>query len=97
MIGKTSQFFQPIDRTFQLYRYNQDRHTEPCARVSREDASYLLSCGFAKRLSKYQLVLAKHEDVVKLRGESCSIKESTILQALNGSEHHRAIIESWRS
>lgn len=84
----------PIDRTFQLFRHNQSRKSEPCARVSAQEALYLIDCRMARRLSKYQLVLAEPKDL-KLRDESCKITENTILMAIDGSAEHKAMIEAW--
>lgn len=84
----------PVDRTFQLFRHNQSRHTAPCARLSAKDAQYLLDCKFARRLSKYQIVLSAPK-TLELRGESCKITLHTILAAISGSERHKEMIEAW--
>lgn len=84
----------PLDRTFQLFRHDQDFRREPCARLSREDAQYLIDCGLAWRRSKYQVIL-KPATPLKLRGESCKITLETILKAISGSQAHKAMIEAW--
>jgi len=81
-------------RMYEVYRFNQRSSSPPCELIDSKTASYWLSCGFATRVSKWRLRLKKPQDV-KLRGESCSIRESTIHAALDRSKYHQSLIDAW--
>lgn len=88
-------------RMHAVYRFDQ-RGEEPNGFVSSEDAQYLLDCKLAFWGSRRKLILKKPDSRIKLRDQSCSITAwarrtdlSIVDRALGGSEHHRALIESW--
>lgn len=82
------------ERMFQVYRHDQSRKTNPHDVVDAATATYLLDCKFAKRLSKWQIVLAKPLPL-QLRGPSANIRESTIIAAVSGSRYHQSLIQAW--
>jgi hypothetical protein len=81
-------------RMHAVYRFDQ-RGEAPSGFVSSEEAQYLLDCRLAFWGARRKLILKKTEGRIKLRDLSCSISAKVADAALMGSEHHRALIESW--
>lgn len=79
---------------FAVLLHNQARTATPRFFVERETAQYWLDCGWAFRLNRWTIVLKKPLPL-KLHGQSCNIRESTILAAAFGSRFHQSLIEAW--
>lgn len=78
-------------RMFSVYKHGQSLKTNPSWVVDRKTASYLLDCAFARRSSKWVLILAKDKPL-QVRDDSCSIRERIIVSAVDGSNYHKALI-----
>lgn len=83
------------ERMFAVLLHNQARNGHPHLFIERDTAQYWLDCGFAFRFDRWTLILKKPLPP-KLRGASCSIRESTILAASSGSRYHQSLIEAWK-
>lgn len=82
-------------RLLGVLNHDQPFGAIPTLFVSREEAQYLLDCQFAWRRARWLIVLKKPLPL-KLRDQSCSIRENTIIAAASGSRYHRALIqEAW--
>jgi len=80
---------------FGVRLYNQSRNSQPRFVVNAQTAQYWLDCQWAWRLNRWTIVLKKPLPL-KLRGASCSMRESTVIAAMLGSRYHRSLMEAWR-
>ncbi len=81
-------------RLIGVYKHGQRFNTVPSCFIERDDADYLLTCGFAYRRARWVIVLREPKPI-KLRDTSCSMGPSTIFNALT-SKYLQDIIEAWR-
>lgn len=85
--------YVPI-RLVGVLNHGQPHGAVPTWFITREEARYLWTVGFATWRGDWLLVLKKTLPL-QLRGPSANIRESTIIEAISGSRYHQSLIESW--